>query len=46
MGVGTRVFCDEAISLKGFLFFSYLGIQICGLSNVRCVLQDAGEWGK
>lgn len=45
MGVGIRVCRDEASSLKGLLCLSRLGIQICGLSNVRCVPQAAGNGG-
>lgn len=37
---------DGCGDLKGFLFLSCLGIQICGLSNVRCVLWEAGECGR
>lgn len=42
------MFHDETISLKGFLSLSCVGIQICGLSSVRCVLwlHDLGEAGE
>lgn len=33
---------EEIFLLKGFLFLSCPGIQICGQSNVRCVLRPYG----
>lgn len=37
---------EETVSLKVFLFLSCLGIPICGLSNVRCVLWPHGLGGQ